>query len=94
MRDGTDVISNSSFALPGADATVNGTYNLLDKRVDLHGTLDTRGRLSDEAKGFKALVLKAVTPIFKKRGQVRMIPFQITGAYGDTSVTIDWKRAL
>ena len=42
--------------------------------------------------GFKALVLKAITPLFKKEKSARIIPFDITGAYGNTSVGIDWKR--
>jgi len=71
---------------------VRGTYNLLNRRVDLQGTLDTKGNLSDATTGFKALVVKAITPLFKKKKSVRIVPFQITGAYGNTSVGIDWKR--
>lgn len=92
VRNGTAAISNAAFAAPGADATVRGSYNLLNQRVDLHGTLDTRGNLSDTTSGLKALVLKAITPLFKKEKSVRIVPFQITGAYGNTSVGIDWKR--
>jgi hypothetical protein len=78
----------------GADAAVHGTYNLLNRRVDLHGTLDTRGDLSDTTAGFKAVVLKAITPLFKKRGSMRIVPFEITGSYGNTAVGIDWKTDL
>ena len=71
---------------------MRGSYNLLNRRVDLQGTLDTKGILSDATTGFKALVVKAITPLFKKDKSVRIAPFQITGAYGNTSVGIDWKR--
>jgi len=94
VRDGIAVISNGGFEVPGADAAVHGTYSLLDQRVDLHGTLDTRGHLSDTTSGFKALVLKAITPLFKKSGSTRIVPFAISGAYGDTTVGIDWKHNL
>jgi hypothetical protein len=80
--------------VPGADAGVNGTYNLLNQRVDLHGTLDTRGSLADTTTGFKALVIKALTPLFKKRGPVRIIPFSITGDYSHATLAIDWKKRL
>ena len=41
---------------------------------------DTRGNLSDTTSGFKALVLKAIAPVFfKKRGRTRIVSFQITG---------------
>jgi hypothetical protein len=92
VRNGISAISNASFDVPGAHATVRGTYNLLNQRVDLQGTLDTKGNLSDATTGFKALVVKAITPLFKKQKSVRIVPFQITGAYGNTSVGIDWKR--
>jgi len=94
LRDAIAAISNASFDVPGADAKVHGTYNLLNQRVDLHGTLDTQGHLSDTTSGFKAAVLKVVTPLFKKRGSTRIVAFTITGAYGNTSVGIDWKKNL
>jgi hypothetical protein len=94
LRNAVTAISNGSFQVPGADAAVHGTYNLLNQRVDLHGTLDTRGHLSDTTSGFKAQVLKAITPMFKKRGDTRIVPFQITGSYGNTTVGIDWKKDL
>ena len=92
VRNGISAISDASFDVPGAHATLRGTYNLLNQRVDLKGTLDTKGNLSDTTTGFKALLVKAITPLFKKEKSVRMVPFQITGAYGNTSVGIDWKR--
>jgi hypothetical protein len=94
VRNGIAGISNGSFQVPGADAAVHGTYHLLNQRVDLHGTLDTRGHLSDTTSGFKAVVLKAITPLFKKRSSMRIIPFEITGSYGNTTVGIDWKKDL
>jgi hypothetical protein len=94
LRNGIAAISNGGFQVPGADTAVHGTYNVLNQRVDLHGTLDTQGHLSDTTSGFKALVLKAITPLFKKRGSTRIVPFEITGSYGNTTVGIDWKKDL
>jgi len=94
VRNGIAAISNGSFQVPGADATVYGKYSLLNQRVDLHGTLDTAGNLSDTTSGFKAVVLKAITPLFKKRSSTRIVPFEITGSYGNTAVGIDWKNDL
>lgn len=94
VRNGVATVTTATFAVPGADAEAHGTYDLRDTRVDLHGTLDTRGNLSDTTSGFKSAVLKAVTPLFKKRNSVRIVPFQITGSHGKTSVSIDWKQDL
>ena len=94
MRGGTAQISNGSFQVPGADAAVHGSYSLLNQRVDLHGTLHTRGQLSEMTSGFKAVLVKALTPVFRKEHSDRVVPFQITGAYGNAAVEIDWKRTL
>jgi hypothetical protein len=94
VRNGIAAISNGNFQVQGADAAVHGTYSLLNQRIDLHGTLDTRGHLSDTTSGFKALVLKGLTPLLKKRGSTRIVPFEITGAYGNIMVGIDWKKDL
>lgn len=94
VRQGVAAISNGSFQVSGAAAAMHGTYNLLNQRVDLHGTLDTRGHLADTTSGFKAVVLKAITPLFKKSGATRIVPFEITGSYGKTTVGIDWKKDL
>ena len=94
VRNGVAALSNVGFGVQGADATVHGTYNLLNQRVDLHGTLATRGSLAATTSGFKALLVKVITPLFRKRRSARLVPFQITGAYGKTSVGIDWKKDL
>jgi hypothetical protein len=94
LRNGVASMSDVTFTAPGSDARLHGTYDLVAKRVDLHGTLDTRGDLSDEASGFKAVVLKAITPLFRKKNSMRIVPFDITGTYGHTAVSIDWKRDL
>ena len=54
LRDGIAGISNARFEVLGADSTLQGTYSLLTKRVDLHGILHTSGHVSDTASGFKA----------------------------------------
>lgn len=94
LRNGIASMRDITFTVPGSDARLHGTYSLLAQRVDLHGTPDTRGNLSDTTSGFKAIVVKAITPLFKKRNSMRIVPFDITGTYGHTSVSIDWKRDL
>lgn len=89
LRDGVAHISNVSFTVPGAAATLSGTYRLSDQAVDLHGTLDTQGNLSDTTSGFKAFILKAISPFFKKKNHVKIVPFKITGSRGNASVGLD-----
>ncbi len=89
LRDGVAHLSTVSFAMPGASATLQGTYRLADQAVDLHGVLDTEGRLSDTASGFKALIIKVITPFFKKKHSARIVPFKITGSWGNATVGLD-----
>jgi hypothetical protein len=94
LRGGTAAIAHGSFSVPGADAQIQGTYSLLNKRVNLRGTLDTKGNLADATSGFKAVVLTLATPLFRKQKSMWVIPFDITGSYGNTALGIDWKRDL
>ena len=41
LKDGTARFSNLSFSVPGALAQMQGTYNLITEKIDLHGTLKT-----------------------------------------------------
>jgi hypothetical protein len=89
FRNGIATFSRVSFVVPGASATLRGTYGLVDHKVDLHGVLTTKGKLSDTTSGFKAFVLKAITPFFKKKHDVKVVPFKITGTFADASVSLD-----
>ncbi len=68
---------------------MNGTYNLLDYNIDLHGKLDTRGSPSAAATEFKSVLLKALTPFLKKRHGDQILPFKITGNYRKVDVGLD-----
>ena len=76
VKGGIATLSNVSFSAPGTLAQIRGTYNLLDKTVNLQGVLRTNGKLSDTTSGFKALVLKAVSPFLKKKS-VTIVPFTV-----------------
>jgi hypothetical protein len=88
-RDGIATLSNISFSVPGAYARMYGTYSLIDHNVDLHGTLVTTGKVGEATSGVKALLVKAITPLFKKRASAKIVPFKITGKYQHTTVARD-----
>jgi len=95
VRNGIATLSNVSFTAPGTLAQIRGTYNLLDKTVNLQGVLHTNGKLADTTSGFKALVLKGVGPFLKKKS-VTIVPFTVTGKVTDPSFALDFdgKRTL
>ncbi|MGI8959928.1 MAG: AsmA-like C-terminal region-containing protein [Bryobacteraceae bacterium] len=87
--DGIATLSNLSFRVPGAYARIYGTYSLIDYKVDLHGTLITTGKIADATSGFKAVLVKAITPLFKKKASAKIVHFKITGKYQHTTVSLD-----
>jgi hypothetical protein len=89
VKAGIATLSNVSFTAPGTLAQIRGTYNLLDKTVNLQGVLHTNGKLSDTTSGFKALVLKGISPFLKKK-TVTIVPFTVNGTSTQPSFALDF----
>jgi len=89
VKNGVATLSSVSFSAPGTRAQIQGTYNLVNQKVDLHGTLYTNGKLDDTTSGFKALVLKAVGPLLKQKS-VTVVPFAIGGTSSRPSFALDF----
>jgi hypothetical protein len=81
-------LSKFSFAEPGTLAEIEGTYNLVDKSLNLRGVLHTGGTLADTTSGFKSVVLKALGPFIKKKS-ITVVPFVIKGTSTDPSFALD-----
>ena len=88
VNGGIAKLSKISFTEPGTLAEIDGTYNLIDKSLDLRGVLRTRGKLADTTSGFKSLVIKALGPFIKKK-DVTVVPFVIKGTSSDPSFALD-----
>jgi hypothetical protein len=88
-RNGIARLSHVSFTVPGAKATLEGTYNLMNYAVDLHGTLLTTGQPGDATTGFKSFLVKAISPFFKKRQSEKVVPFKLSGKYGNINASLD-----
>jgi len=93
VREGNALLSNVSLDFPGATSEMGGNFNLLTKGVDIHGTLQTTGTISQAASGFKALMLKVATPFLKKK-QTTVVPFAITGTASNPKIGLDLKRKV
>jgi hypothetical protein len=81
-------LSKISFTETGTLAEIEGTFDLVDKNLNLRGALHTSGTLADTTSGFKSLVLKALGP-FIKRKSITVVPFVITGTSSDPSFALD-----
>jgi len=89
VKDGIATLSNVSFTAPSTFAQIRGTYNLLNNAINLEGILNTKGKLSDTTSGFKAFVLKGISPILKTKS-VTVVPFTITGTSANPSFALDF----
>ncbi len=78
LKNGIATITNLSFSVPGADALVQGTFNVLNEKIDLHGTMKMEAKFSQSTSGIKSLFAKVLDPFFnKKRGSV--VPVVVNG---------------
>jgi hypothetical protein len=81
-------LSKISFTEVGTHAEIDGTYNLVDKNLNLRGVLNTSGKLADTTSGFKSVVLKALGPFIKKKS-ITVVPFVISGTSSDPLFALD-----
>jgi hypothetical protein len=93
VQSGTAKLSSVSFEFPGAVAEMAGTFELISRNVDIHGTLRTTGSISDASTGFKAMMLKVATPFLKKK-TTTVVPFAITGTASNPLVGLDIAHKL
>lgn len=91
-NNGVATLSHLSFAFPGAKAWLNGTYNLINYKIDFRGTLITTGQPGDATTGFKSFFAKVLTPFYKKRKQAKIVPIKLTGTYANPNFSLDLSR--
>jgi hypothetical protein len=60
---------------------MHGTYNVVDQRINLRGTLRLQAKVSDTTGGFKGFLLKAISPFIKKNKPQEPLPVAVTGTY-------------
>ena len=89
LRNGVATFSGLTFTAPGASAQLSGTYNLLNEHVNLQGTLQTQASLSHAATGIKAVLLKPLDPIFKRKPAGASVGVKLAGTYEKPLFGID-----
>jgi hypothetical protein len=89
LSNGIAKFSQLSFTMPGASARLDGSYNVITERIDLHGMLRTDAELANTVHGPKALFLKVLDRFFKKKPAGYIAPVKITGTYDHPSFGLD-----
>jgi hypothetical protein len=82
LKNGAATLTKISFEVPGAEAHMHGTFNLLNDKIDFHGTLKTDSEFSKmNGGGIKSIFLKPFDALFKKKPKGAEIPVKMTGTY-------------
>jgi hypothetical protein len=89
LQDHTGSFSDLSFGVPGAVSRLHGTYNLISHKIDLRGHLRVDTKISNTTTGAKAILLKMMDPLFKKKPKGEVLPVRISGTYEHPSFGLD-----
>ncbi len=80
LKDGSLSFSDLAFGLPGALVRLHGSYGLRSEAIAFDGTLRMDATISEAAGGgIKGFFLKAIDPIFRKKGAGALVPIKIGG---------------
>jgi hypothetical protein len=79
FREGMAYFPDIHVTLPGADANLNGTFNLMDTRIHFTGKADLQRDISRAATGWKSALLKPLTPFFRHKDAGAIVSIAVTG---------------
>ncbi len=95
LRRSALALSNLAFAIPGAVVQLNGAYGLKSEQIDFDGTLRMDATISEAAGGgVKGFLLKAIDPLFRKKGAGAIVPISIRGTKDDPKFGLDVGRVF
>lgn len=88
LRNGLARLTNVSFSVPGAYARAQGTYNVINQKIDFHGVVKIDANVSEETSGIKSVFAKVLDPFFKKK-QGSVVPVKMDGTYKHPNFALD-----
>jgi len=94
LEGGVMSLSYLSFAVPGAEVRLEGTYGLVSRQIDFRGELRTEAKVSEMTSGVKAFFLKLIDPLFEKKSMGAVIPIRIGGSPDSPSFGLDVGRVF
>jgi hypothetical protein len=82
-------LTDLSVTVAAAIAHMDGTYDLLNDKIDFHGTLRTDAEIAKTTRGIKSVLLTPLDPFFKKGSAGAVIPVEMTGTYHNPHFGLD-----
>ncbi|HET9406757.1 MAG TPA: hypothetical protein VFO39_05930 [Candidatus Sulfotelmatobacter sp.] len=89
LNAGVANFSELSFEVPGVNAHLQGTYNVINHRINLHGPMSVDTKISKTTSGVKSFFLKVLDPMFKKKRKGEIVPVHIGGTYEHPQFGLD-----
>jgi hypothetical protein len=68
---------------------LHGTFNLLNTQIHLSGTVALEQGISHATTGWKSVLLKPLSPFFKKKRAAAVVPIEVTGTTAKPKVGAD-----
>ena len=94
MDSGAITLPRLGFAIPGAQITLRGSYQVASGAIDMRGDAKLDATISQMTTGVKRIFLKPIDPLFRRDGAGTMLPIKIGGTRGDPSFKLDIGRVL
>ena len=92
IRDGIASSPHLVFQIPGADATLSGTFNFRNRKVHLTGLMAMQSDFSHVTTGWKSALLKPIAPLMRKKDEGAVVPIAVTGGPGKYKVGLDFSH--
>ena len=89
LSGGVAYFHDIEFGVPGAKAHLHDTYNILNHIINLHGEMKVDTKISKTSSGVKALLLKIMDPLFRKKKKGEIVPVHILGTYEKPQFGLD-----
>lgn len=89
LKNETAEFSALSFQIPGAKVDLTGLYHLRNEQIDFHGDAKTHAVLSEQTNGLKAVLLKPLNSLFKKKQAGADVRVGMTGTFDDPHFGIE-----
>jgi hypothetical protein len=87
FNEGMAEFPDIHVALPGADAHLHGTFNLLDTRIHFTGKADLERDISRATTGWKSALLKPLSPFFHHNDAGSIVSIAVTGTATKPKIT-------
>jgi hypothetical protein len=93
LADAVIEVSDLNFAMPGAQALMNGQVHLVGSTYEFHGKVRTEATVSQMTTGWKSLLAMPFDKLLKKNGAGVELPIKVTGTRSTYDLRLDFPHS-